>query len=448
MSIKIIPAVAVCLLYIGVALPAVRGDVPLQIITPSGITNPAAIVFDKDGNFFLSNYNGKSINKYSASGSLLVSYPLDARPFGITLDPSEQYLYAALPDAADVLKLNVSNGAVLANINVNGLSECYGVAVDENYLYLVSQYDLIRATLTGVIFNRYQYGQYNQLWGVTLVPASTNLFVSGEGVAFLVDKESGRALQTFTGSPNDNLWGNAVDSNGYFYSAEPTGSRVLQFDMKGNVVHYYDITDGNTGYPYDVAIEPGTGNVYVVDYYFNRIIIFAPFTPPLPSCTTGAAAGNIDLRLLSPSGDDVTGVDQSRTHLYVWSVCGTVKDEFCAKFAPNSSVCGLDLPITNGVVVARPPVTAITWSYLPITNTSKVVGVVGEVMNGDTCGRFNLPSQLLIILSCSGGVPINMFEVDDADVSPSASVCTYILTFHTPIVCTNNTGTQKQSFTE
>ena len=284
------------------------------------------------------------------------------------------------------------------------------------------------------VISKFQFGN-NLLFGVSLGATNTQLYISGEVGACLVDRSSGLVLQTFTADRNENIWGNTVDGNGYFYAAEPQGSRVLQFDMNGNIIHYYDITNGNTGYPYDVAIEPGTGNVYVVDYYFNRIIIFAPYTPPLPSCTTGASAGNIDLRLLSPSGDDLTGVDQSRTHLYVWSVCGTVQDEFCAQYAPNSSVCGLNLPVTNGVVIARPPVTDITWSYLPITNISKVVGVVGEVMNGDTCGRFGLPSQLLIILSCSGGLPIKTFEVDDSGVSSSASVCTYVLTFHTPIVC-------------
>ena len=207
---------------------------------------------------------------------------------------------------------------------------------------------------------------------------------------------------------------------------------IVQFNSAGAVTHVYTIDNGTPlNGVFGLTMEAETGNLYVVDSRNNR----SSYSRQSTCCRRARRdpqPGNIDLELISPDGSDLQGLDVNRSRLYFWSVCGSVQFSECQKYAPQSTVCGLNIPITAGFIVAR-PTPPIEWKLESNTTTTTVVGTV---MNGDACGRLNLQSQLIVILTCSRAQDA-FFAVDDSQVSPNVAICTYILTFHTPIVCTD-----------
>lgn len=82
--------------------------------------------------------------------------------------------------------------------------------------------------------------------------------------------------QYFTGEPA----GMYVLRDGSFYVTDPFGSQVLYFTPDGALLRTFS-DPLNLRRPVDVAVDESTGNVYVADSTFSRIIVFNGLAAPL-----------------------------------------------------------------------------------------------------------------------------------------------------------------------
>jgi hypothetical protein len=326
---------------------------------------------------------------------------LSGQPFGLTTDEIGKVYVGS----GAVYKLHGTTGAIIA-VFTEGLVVAGGVAVDNNFVYVSDQgkQAIIKLTVFGEFVT--SFTTETDPKSVAL-DQSGNIYYSQDGSVVKLSA-TGQFLQRFTTSPPLTFLRDvAVDQYGNVFVCDESSGRVLQFNNAGTVTHIY-----NAGgvVVHSVTLEKGTGNLFVT--VNDQIWIFAPVNILPSTCTTGAAAGNYNLALIIPDGSDVQGLNKDRTNLYFWNVCGQVQFSECVKYAPNSTVCGLNLPITNGVSVAR-PTPPIQWE---IGNSSSAT-VVGTVINGDECGRFGLPSQLIVALTCAK-VQDNSFAMDDKCLHP------------------------------
>ena len=400
----------------------VIADVPIGIVTSSALNLPEGIAIGLGGNLFVSNYAFNNVVRISQNGTLLNTTAVSGQPFGLARDTNGDVYVAS--DA--VIKLHGVTGAVIAVWN-DGIISPLAVAVDSQYVYAADQgsNSIVKLTIFGTFVSSFPVSGDPK--GVAL-DAARAIYVSFDQQVRKYNQQ-GQPLQNFSDSRLGFLRDVAVDAHGNVVVC--SDNVVVQFNPAGAVTHVYDVDEPGVQLSgaFGLTLEAETGNLFVVDNRNSRIVIFAPVNV-VPSCTTGSAAGNINLALISPDGADLQGLDSDRSFLYFWSVCGTVQFDQCNKLAPQSSVCGLRIPITNGVVVAR-PTPPIEWQ---LDSNSSTTTVVGTVMNGDVCGRFGLQSQLIVILKCAR-TQDTFFQVDDSQVSPTFPVCTYVLTFNTPVVC-------------
>jgi len=256
------------------------------------------------------------------------------------------------------------------------------------------------------------------------------MYISVHGAVVKMSND-GKTLAVFNTSPLSlgSVQSSAITTTGSLIVVDQDNARAVQFDVNsGNVLYIYNTTSTNMDDVNGIAIEPSTNNIYLSNSNHNQVIVFAPYQRP--TCTTGASAGNYDLSELSPDGSDLLGVDATRSFQYVWSVCGNITDADCRRDAPAAAVCGLAIPVNNGFTVAQSIPTASWTTFLSNSST----GVTAAVMNGKACGKYGLPSVLVISLFCAS-TQDKIFQMDDSQAFPDSSVCTYVLTLNTPVVC-------------
>ncbi len=130
-------------------------------VSPAGIANPVGIVFDLDGNYYITSFASTSVRAFKPDGTALttwgtngvVSMPAGATA-GIAFDPREGYLYVSCQNVRQVYRIN-STGTTVTLFWTAPSGQTNGLAVGDGSLYVanrgdgvVHRVDLVTATAT------------------------------------------------------------------------------------------------------------------------------------------------------------------------------------------------------------------------------------------------------------------------------------------------------------
>ena len=436
MSITMIARLLSIATIVVLLITDVAARLPLQFVRPTFLNSPFGVAFDANGNLFTAqNLGVLNINRITVNGTLLQTIPVGLQLSAIAADRND-IIFAVGPNT--VIKVSGVNGTRLGTWTVAGAN---GIAVDSSYMYVSTTANTVAMiAVNGLLFRTINVG----LTGVcgVAVDASGFLYV-GTTAAVVKMNNGGTRLATFaTSAPAiSSALAVAVDFLGNIYVSDLYNRRVVRFNARGNVTALFNTT-GTVAplltYPRGLAVHPTNGQLFVADQAANAIFIYET---NIVACNSGASAGYTDLSQLSVNGADLQGFNAARTTLYAWSVCGgAAQNLYCAAFAGNASVCSMSLPIANIGTVARTN-SPFVWETLQITDPP-ATGLSSVVINGDRCGRFNLASELIVLLMCANTQDVT-FTMDDSLVSPSSTICLYILTLYTPQVCSATLALQQ-----
>src|SRR5205823_1677280 len=102
----------------------------------TGLNYPLGLAFDGSGHFYVANYHGQTVLKYSSGGALLNTLPIPGgtQPFGVVCDSSDN-LYVT---AGGVVIKYSSSGTLITNAFISGLIFPEDMAFDASgNLYVV-----------------------------------------------------------------------------------------------------------------------------------------------------------------------------------------------------------------------------------------------------------------------------------------------------------------------
>ena len=224
------------------------------------IFNPAGLATDKEGNLYIADPANHQVSIFDQTGNFKTN--LQDRPYNLD---------GSLVAAGGVAVNSTSPGSILVSDPVNKR---------------IQKFDTT--------------GNFLQKWsasGISLLavaPDNANFYgldsVNGLVIKFDADgKELAKWDGSVTGKGKFNLPGGlAVGPDGSVYVADTGNQRIVKLDAKGGLLTAWgakgagDGQFGGTGFnnvfdgPTSLAVEPGTGNLYVVDPALYRVQKFNP----------------------------------------------------------------------------------------------------------------------------------------------------------------------------
>jgi len=274
----------------------------------TGLTAPQACVFDKNGNFYVSNYNSGTngfVNKYSMSyGSITATYNNYITVSGSTnlwqmAFDSVNNLYLVNLNAGTVLQYTPA-GTLITSTFISGLTQPLGIAIDPyGYIYVSTQNlnasNIYKYSSTGIQLSALTSGlnYATQMCVVngdlyTAISTGNNQNVSG-GATYVGGTVSRITLYRFTMSSTPplfiasglaNPYGVVTDTNGYIYVLNQAASSVngiglvIQYYPDGTVRNPLFVPPPATPISYcGIAID-ASNNIYITDIDKNKVYQF------------------------------------------------------------------------------------------------------------------------------------------------------------------------------
>ena len=284
---------------ISTAIPVVSDNTqarpPLELVweisgDPDRFDVPVGIAADAEGNIYVMDTNNFRVQKFDSQGNFLLMWGSEEGQFGDILDAHEGHL--AVDTQGNVYMIDLkniriqkfdSNGNYLTQWGTEGLGEGqfthpFDIAIDQqNNIYIsdVGSNTIQKFDQTGEFLLRwgktgYNDGEFSDVYSVAITPDGNVLVTDSTGRIQKFDS-NGQFLSTIMPEPVDNqgvfLWNIAVDNQGDIYVADWYGNRIVKLDPEGKALAAWSGADAGIvrfANLQDIAVDP-QGNIYLTD---------------------------------------------------------------------------------------------------------------------------------------------------------------------------------------
>ena len=287
---------------ISTAIPVVDDNAqvhhPLDLVwassgDPNPFDVPVGVAIDAEGNAYVMDTNNFRVQKLDSKGNFLLMWGSEGSregQFGDSLDAHDGHLAVDTQGNVYVIDLkNVriqkfdSNGNYLTQWGREGLGEGqfthpFDIAIDQqNNIYMsdvgsnsIQKFDqmgqfLLRWGKTG-----YNDGEFSDVYSVAIAPNGNVLVTDSTGRIQKFDS-NGQFLSMIFPEPVDNqgvfLWNIAVDNQGNIYVADWYGNRIVKLDPEGTTLAAWRGSDVGVDWfvnLHDIAVDQ-QGNIYLTD---------------------------------------------------------------------------------------------------------------------------------------------------------------------------------------
>jgi YD repeat-containing protein len=296
---------------------------------PGQLNHPLSSAIDPSGNLWVTNSSSNLVQKYSPTGTLLVSIGSlgtapgqFSTPWGIAVDPRNGNVYVADQGNFRIQEFS-SSGAFLKAIG-------WGVSKGQAELQVCTSE--CRAGIAGA-----GNGQFSWLAGLN-VDSSGNLWVVDYGNNRIQEfNEKSEFVRKFgsAGKGAEQLEQplNIVPSGGNLYITDYGNQRVQEFSATGAPVARFGTAGNGNGQfsgPYGIATDPRSGNLYVVDSGNNRVQQFTAagaFVAKFGTAGSGSGQFTVPTGVaVGPSGN-IYVLDNTNNRIEQWTRATWVPSE-------------------------------------------------------------------------------------------------------------------------
>ena len=328
---------------------------------------PKGVAVDNLGNVYVAEESGNRVQKFTPDGQFITKWGSNGTgdgqftmsnlegAWGIAVDP-QGYVYVTDSNLNRVQKFT-SSGQFVTKWGSSGTGDgqfrrAKGIAVDSQgnvYVADAGNNRTQKFTSSGQFVTKWGSsgtgnGEFSYPHGIT-VDKSGNVYVSDLGNSNRIQKftSDGQFITSWGGStyyelasnkgggpsPLNTPIGLATDLSGNVYVSDNQFMRIIKFTPQGQFITTWgkkwndnDIAHGAFGsgngeffYPYGIAVDSG-GKVYVADSYNNRIQKFEPVITTITKTTTPTIPVPASLIITSiPTGADIfiDGVQRGTT---------------------------------------------------------------------------------------------------------------------------------------
>ncbi len=310
------PAATPIEVSISTAIPVVidtaPARLPLELVweisgDPNALNVPVGVAADLEGNIYVMDTNNFRVQKFDSEGNFLLMWGSKGNgdgQFGDILNPREGRLAVDMQGNVYVIDLKNrriqkfdSNGNYLTQWGTQGVGEGqfiepFDIAVDQqNHVYVsdVGSNTVQKFDETGRFLLRwgrfgYSDGEFSDVYSVAIAPGGNVLVTDSTGRIQKFDSNGG-FLSTVFPEPVDSqgvfLWSIAVDNQGDIYVADWYGNRIVKFDPEGKARAAWSGADAGVDWfanMQDIAVDQ-QGNIYLTDGTEDLVRKFRQTTP-------------------------------------------------------------------------------------------------------------------------------------------------------------------------
>ena len=310
------PAAAPVKVSISTAIPVVIDPASARLVLelvweisgdPNAFDVPVGVAADVEGNIYVMDTNNFRIQKFDSKGNFLLMWGSQGSgegKFGDSLDAHDGHLAVDRQGNVYVVDLkNVriqkfdSNGNYLTQWGTEGLGEGqfthpFDIAIDqENNIYIsdVGSNTIQKFDQTGQFLLRwgktgYNAGEFSDVYSVAIAPEGNVLVTDSTGRIQKFDS-NGQFMSTIMPEPVDNqgvfLWNIAVDNQGDIYVADWYGNRIVKLDPEGKALAAWSGTDVGVDRfvnVQDIVVDE-QGNIYLTDSTEDLVRKFRQLNP-------------------------------------------------------------------------------------------------------------------------------------------------------------------------
>ena len=296
------PAAAPIEVSISTAIPVVIDTasprLPLELVweingDPNPFDVPVGVAADAEGNIYVIDTNNFRVQKFDSEGNSLLMWGSEGsgeRQFGDILDAHEGHLAVDTQGnvyAIDLKNLRIqkfdSNGNYLTQWGTEGDDEGqfthpFDIASDnQNHIYVsdigsntIQKFDEMGRFLLRWGKHGYNDGEFSDVYSVAIAPDGNVLVTDSTGRIQKFDS-NGQFLSMIMPEPVDNqgvfLWNIAVDYQGNIYVADWYGNRIVKLDPEGKALAAWSGSDVGIDRfvnMQDIAVDQ-QGNIYLTD---------------------------------------------------------------------------------------------------------------------------------------------------------------------------------------
>lgn len=296
------PAAAPIEVSISTAVPVgsdtTQARPPLELIwETSGDLNsfdvPVGVAADAEGNIYVMDTNNFRVQKFDSQGNFLLTWGSEGSgvgQFGDILNPREGRLAVDTQGNVYVIDLKNSrvqkfdnNGNYLTQWGTKGYGEGqftqpFDIATDhQNNIYVsdagsntIQKFDETGRFLLRWGRHGYEDGEFSDVYSVAIAPNGNVLVTDSTGRIQKFDS-NGRYLSTMIPEPVDNqsvfLRSIAVDNQGDIYVADWYGERIVKFDPEGKALAAWTGSNVSVDWSFnmqDIAVDQ-QDNIYLTD---------------------------------------------------------------------------------------------------------------------------------------------------------------------------------------
>lgn len=260
---------------------------------PNPFDVPVGVAADAEGNIYVMDTNNSRVHKFDSQGNFLLMWGSEGSAegqFGDILNPREGHL--AVDTQGNVYVIDLKNsriqkfdskGNYLTQWGTKGygegqFTEPYDIAIDQqNNIYVsdagsntIQKFDETGRFLLRWGRHGYKDGEFSDVFSVAITPHGNVLVTDATGRIQKFDS-NGQYLATIVPEPVKNqsvfLRSIAVDNQGDIYVADWYGERIVKFDPEGKALAAWIGSSTDLDWSFnmqDIAVDQ-QGNIYLTD---------------------------------------------------------------------------------------------------------------------------------------------------------------------------------------
>jgi DNA-binding beta-propeller fold protein YncE len=260
---------------------------------PNPFDVPAGVAADAEGNIYVMDTDNSRVQKFDSEGNFLLTWGSEGSgegQFGDILNPRGGRL--AVDTQGNVYVIDLKNSRVqkfdshgnyLTQWGTKGYGESqftqpFDIATDQqNHIYVsdagsntIQKFDETGRFLLRWGRSGYKDGEFSDVYSVAIAPDGNVLVTDSTGRIQEFDS-NGRYLSTMIPEPVENqsvfLRSIAVDNQGDIYVADWYGERIVKFDPEGKALAVWTGSSVSADWSFnmqDIAIDQ-QGNIYLTD---------------------------------------------------------------------------------------------------------------------------------------------------------------------------------------